>query len=92
MTSRREKPFVSMRRVSVEALVLGTVASLTLALIQAPIWTFYFIGFLTAPLMILRVPRMDPNQTLPTERLAAWVRRLVRRGRHPRGRSHLDRP
>ncbi len=46
MNSRPEKEPRSMGRLSVEALLLGTVVSVTLLLLRAPVWTFYLGGVL----------------------------------------------
>jgi hypothetical protein len=92
MTSRRDKPFVSMRRLSMEALLLGTIAAVVLVLLQVPVWAFSLAGFLTWPLLAIRLPQMDPDEPLLTEQFGALLRRL-KRGRHRRnGGSRLDGP
>lgn len=83
MTSSREKPFVSMRRLSVEALLLGTVATVVLVLLRVPVWAFSVAGFLSWPLLAIRLPQMDPDEPLPLERLASLVRRLRHRSHRP---------
>ena len=59
MDSRHEKEPHSMRRLRAEALLLGTVVSVTLLLLGAPVWTFYLGGVLTLPLLAYRLPQMD---------------------------------
>jgi hypothetical protein len=92
MTSHREKPFVSMRRLSIEALMLGTIAAVVLVVLRVPVWAFSLAGFLTWPLLAIRLPRMDPAEPLPTERLASLLRRLRPRSRRAGAGSRLDRP
>ncbi len=61
MNSRPEKEPHSMGRLSVEALLLGTVVSVTLLLLRAPVWTFYLGGVLALPLLVFRLPQMDTD-------------------------------
>jgi hypothetical protein len=83
MTSRREKSFVSMRRLSLEALLLGTVATVVLVLLRVPVWAFSLAGFLSWPLLAIRLPQMDPDEPLPSERIACLARRLRHRSHRP---------
>jgi hypothetical protein len=88
MTSRREKPFVSMRRLSMEALLLGTIAAVVLVVLGLPVWAFSLAGFLSWPLLAIRLPQTDPDEPLLTEQLAALLRRLTRGShRHKDGRD-----
>ncbi len=81
-----------MRRLSMEALLLGTITAVVLVLLGLPIWAFSLAGFLSWPLLAIRLPQMDPDEPLLTEQLAALLRRLKRGSHRDDSGSRLDGP
>ena len=64
MDSHNKKPH-SVRRLMIEAFLLGIVMSALLVVLDVPTWAAYLAGVPLLPLLAIRLPQMD---TKPSER------------------------
>jgi hypothetical protein len=68
MDSHNKKPPHSVRRLMIEALLLGIVMSVLLVVLQVPTWAAYLAGVPLLPLLAIRLPRMDTKPQEPRRR------------------------
>ena len=68
MDSHKEKPPHSVRRLMIEALMLGIVMSVLLVVLQVPTWAAYLVGFPLLPLLVVRLSQMDTKPHEPRRR------------------------
>jgi hypothetical protein len=68
MDSHNKKPPHSVRRLMIEALLLGIVMSVLLVVLQVPTWAAYLAGVPLLPLLAIRLPQMDTKPHEPRHR------------------------
>lgn len=68
MDSNNKKPPHSVRRLMIEALLLGIVVSVLLALLRPPIWAAYLAGVPLLPMLAIRLPQTDTKPHEPRHR------------------------
>jgi hypothetical protein len=89
MNSKSEKLARSLRRLKVEALLLGCLIAGALYVFDAPAWTCYFAGVPALPFLLIRMIQIDPpgeeRALTRRESLTGWLRLCGNRLRRPFG-------
>jgi hypothetical protein len=90
MNSPSEKLAHSLRRLKVEAFLLGCLIAGALYVFDAPIWVCYLAAVPAVPLLFIRTLQMDPpgkeRALTRRESLTGWLRLCGNRLRRPFGR------
>jgi hypothetical protein len=90
MNSKSEKLARSMRRLKVEAFLLGCLIAGALYVFDAPAWTCYFAGVPAVPLLVIRMIQIDPpgeeRALTRRESLTGWLKLCGNRLRRLPGR------
>ena len=90
MNSQSEKLARSVRRLKVEAFLLGCLIAGALYVFDAPIWACYLAGVPAVPLLIFRLYQIDPpgeeRALTRRESLTGWLRLCGNRLRRTFGR------
>jgi len=90
MNSKSEKLAHSLRRLKMEAFLLGCLIAGALYVFDAPAWTCYFAGVPAVPLLVIRMIQIDPpgeeRALTRRESLTGWLRLCGRRLRRLPGR------
>ena len=90
MNSQSEKLSHSVRRLKVEAFLLGCLIGGALYIFDAPIWVCYLAGVPAVPFLAIRFLQIDPpgeeRAATRREALTGWLKLCTRRLRRPFGR------
>jgi hypothetical protein len=90
MNSQSEKLARSLRRLKVEAFLLGCLIAGALYVFDAPIWACYLAGVPAVPLLLIRMVQIDPpgaeRALTRRESLTGWLRLCGNRIRKTFGR------
>jgi hypothetical protein len=90
MNSQTEKLARSLRRLKVEAFLLGCLIAGALYVFDAPIWACYLAGVPAVPLLLIRMVQIDPpgeeRALTRRESLTGWLRLCGNRIRKTFGR------